>query len=330
MFSSFSLVMLAIALAGPAAVNAHGYVTGIQIGDKNYPGYAPFTDPYLDPVPTRIERQIPDDGPVTDFSSTDLICNKGGETPAAETATTAAGTSVTFIWTTWPGDHMGYVSSYMAECKPDCIKANINDLEWFKVDAEGYSNGKWASTKLIENGSKWTSTIPSELKAGNYLMRHEIIALHDANQPQMYPMCIQLKVTDGGNQEPSGDSLANFQKLYSSFKFPDIWQDNFTSAPIPGPRLAFVDSGSGSDNSGDANSSTPSSSFSTTAPTSSAASQASASPQALASSSAEESPAPSTSSAFSSASPLTTGRCSTKRRRNMVKRHASRHAKRHH
>lgn len=49
---------------------------------------------------------------------------------------------------------------------------------WFKVHQAGYSNGVWASTALINNQSLYTFTIPKSLKAGQYLVRHEIIALH--------------------------------------------------------------------------------------------------------------------------------------------------------
>ena len=64
---------------------------------------------------------------------------------------------------------MGPVSTYMTSCDGDCTKFDASDAKWFKVDASGYTNGKWAATQLIDNGFKWTSTIPSGLKAGNYV-----------------------------------------------------------------------------------------------------------------------------------------------------------------
>lgn len=59
-------------------------------------------------------------------------------------------------------------------------------------------------------------TIPSCLKAGYYLVRHEIIALHAAYQypgAQFYPGCHQLKVTGGGSTEPA--DLVSFPGAYS-------------------------------------------------------------------------------------------------------------------
>jgi hypothetical protein len=60
-------------------------------------------------------------------------------------------------------------------------------------------------------------TIPSCLKPGNYLVRHELIALHSAYSypgAQFYPGCHQIKVTGSGNTVPS--SLVSFPGAYKS------------------------------------------------------------------------------------------------------------------
>ncbi|KAI0645728.1 glycosyl hydrolase family 61-domain-containing protein [Trametes meyenii] len=341
MFSTISIVSLALALVAPAAVNAHGFVHQFEIDGKSYPAWDPFVDPYADPVPARIERKIPDDGPVTDVTSPDIACNKGGEPGAKAVATVAAGGKITFDWQKWPDDHQGPVTTYMASCNGNCENFATSNAKWFKIDQAGYSDGKWAATKLIENGFKWTSTIPSELKAGEYLVRHEIVALHSVGQPQFYPGCSQVKVTGSGSQVPSGSQLASLPGLYDSTNWPDIWSgQNFASFKVPGPVLAF----SGSDNGSGESDPAPASSTHTTsthAPSSSAASHTatstqvhtSAAPSAPASASSHAAPASShVSSASTSSGPSSTGRCSSKRqrRRGMVKRHVSHHAKRHH
>lgn len=57
------------------------------------------------------------------------------------------------------------------------------DAVWFKIDEAGWTaaNG-WAATDVLTNklNSIWPVTIPANLKAGQYLLRHEIIALHSA------------------------------------------------------------------------------------------------------------------------------------------------------
>ncbi|EIW63682.1 uncharacterized protein TRAVEDRAFT_34449 [Trametes versicolor FP-101664 SS1] len=341
MFSStLSLAALGLALIAPTVVNAHGYIHTYEIGGTSYSGWLPFSDPYESPVPSRIERKIPSDGPILDVTSSDLACNKGGETGVKAIATAAAGSKITFDWQSWPADHMGPVTTYMTDCKGDCSTFDASNAKWFKIDAAGYTNGQWAATQLIANGAKWTSTIPSELKAGEYLVRHEIIALHDAGAPQFYPSCAQVKVTGSGTQVPSGSSLVSIPGLYTIAEFPDIWSDSFKSFSIPGPAVAFSGSDSGSGDS------EPASTSSTHASTSSAASHTassthvstSAETSAHASATSASSHASSvvqTSSAASASKPSSTGtgRCSSKtkrERRGMVKRHVSHQAKRHH
>lgn len=59
-------------------------------------------------------------------------------------------------------------------------------------------------------------TIPSCLKPGYYLVRHELLALHSAYQypgAQFYPGCHQLEVTGGGSTVPSG--LVSIPGVYS-------------------------------------------------------------------------------------------------------------------
>ena len=68
---------------------------------------------------------------------------------------------------------MGPVSTYMTSCDGPCTNFDASNAKWFKVDAAGYSNGKWASQQLIDNGFQWTSTIPSGLKPGNYVSSWE-------------------------------------------------------------------------------------------------------------------------------------------------------------
>lgn len=58
-------------------------------------------------------------------------------------------------------------------------------------------------------------TIPSKLAPGNYLIRHELIAIHTSNQPQFYPECGQLVVTGSGTQTPSSSYLASIPGVYS-------------------------------------------------------------------------------------------------------------------
>ena len=53
----------------------------------------------------------------------------------------------------------------------------------FKIDEAGLLSGtnysgSWADGQMIADNSSWTTTIPSSVPSGNYLIRFETIALH--------------------------------------------------------------------------------------------------------------------------------------------------------
>lgn len=53
---------------------------------------------------------------------------------------------------------------------------------------------------MVAAGFSWQTAVQSEMAAGNYVLRHETIALHSAGQEggaQAYPQCVNLKVTGG-------------------------------------------------------------------------------------------------------------------------------------
>ena len=98
------------------------------------------------------------------------------------------GSNVTFQWSggagqKWP-HNTGPLMTYMASCgSTSCDKFDSLDAEWFKIDEAGLLsgtvfNGSWASGKMIADNSSWTTTIPSTVPSGNYLIRFETIALH--------------------------------------------------------------------------------------------------------------------------------------------------------
>jgi hypothetical protein len=117
------------------------------------------------------------------------------------------------------------------------------DKVWFKVDEKGRAaDGTWAATHgLTATGSWYTFTVPSSLAPGQYIIRHEIIALHSASTypgAQVYPSCIQVQVTGSGTKTPSSDYLVAFPGAYTS-STPGIVFDAYKSGtyPIPGPKV---------------------------------------------------------------------------------------------
>jgi hypothetical protein len=57
----------------------------------------------------------------------------------------------------------------------------VTGLQWFKIAESGLTGTTWAVDTMITNQGKVSFTIPSCIPAGQYLLRHEIIALHNAN-----------------------------------------------------------------------------------------------------------------------------------------------------
>lgn len=79
---------------------------------------------------------------------------------------------------------------------------------WVKVAEDGYDGSTWAVDTLIANKGKYDFTIPSVLADGDYLIRGEIIALHEADTAynvnsargaQFYIECVQVTVSGGGS-----------------------------------------------------------------------------------------------------------------------------------
>jgi len=276
-----------------AAVNAHGHLAALKVDGQDFTAYDPSFQ-YQKPSPEVIEWSCPeclDNGFVSPDMYTDaskIACHKDA-TAGAKVAKVAAGGKIDISWTTWPESHVGPVIDYMAKV-PDATAAKASDLEFFKIAAAGFDGGKWAATKLIANNNTWSVTVPASIAPGQYVLRHEIIALHaagDVGGAQNYPKCINLEVTGSGTATPKG-TPAN--KLYTptdaGIKV-SVYGDN-SKYQIPGPALF---SGAGSDSGSDSGSETPSGSNSTApAATSAAAVAVSSSPVASATPTAPSTP----------------------------------------
>ncbi|KAG8782756.1 hypothetical protein FRC12_020465 [Ceratobasidium sp. 428] len=232
-----------------STVRAHGYVQNITIGGQFYQGFHPFEDLWASPVPQTVVRKVQDDGPIT-YNAPELTCNKNGQQGNGLSATVAAGQDVTWVMNRWPDDHHGPVQVYMANCDGDCNTFDGTGAVWFKLSSQGLVDATqfvWASDRLIQAGNSWTQTIPSNIQAGNYLLRLELLALHSAGAPQFYPSCTQLTVTGGGEGGPSPDELVSIPGVYGEGDpaiFGDIWSQP-QSWPQVGPNVAaFVSGGS--------------------------------------------------------------------------------------
>ncbi|KAL8668819.1 MAG: hypothetical protein Q9168_006562 [Polycauliona sp. 1 TL-2023] len=246
--SSFKLAVLASALASVSCVYAHGMVSGIVAGGVYHPGYTVnyAYSPTHPAMPSWAAPQNKDNGYINpgNFTNPDVICHKGA-TPGELYATVAAGSTVELQWTVWPESHHGPVIDYLANCNGECPTVDKTALKFNKIDEAGLKSwesqpGKWASDDLIAANNSWTVTIPKNVAPGNYVLRHEIIALHSANLPdgaQNYPQCVNLKVTGAGTDKlASGTAGTALYTPKDAGILVNIYE-KMTAYSIPGPKL---------------------------------------------------------------------------------------------
>ena len=172
-------------VASATAALAHGGVLTYNLGGEVYNGFVPYNSPTGQRT---IQREWDSYNPIQDPTSSGMTCNLNGAV-ANEIATVAAGSKVIAYWNApWPHT-IGPMVVWMANCNGDCANFAGTGNVWFKIDQAGLisgtlATGLWGSGEMVNNNSTWTSTIPKNLKAGNYLIRHETIALHTSNAPQ--------------------------------------------------------------------------------------------------------------------------------------------------
>ncbi|CAE6420012.1 unnamed protein product [Rhizoctonia solani] len=307
MLAKTAFALLSVA----SSVLAHGNVRELIVSEPQgtFIPWLPYEDPYKNPAPERVSRKIPGNGPIEDVTSMDIQCNTGGTVPAALLATAAAGSTVGFNWTTeWPTSHIGPVLTYMAKAPSDITKWTPGtDKVWFKIDEAGLENGKWAGTDvLLAQNGLWTVKIPANLQPGQYLIRHEIIALHAAGSypgAQFYPACHQFEITGSGTALPDDADLVSFPGAYTPDGQGIVYNPyaGLTTYPLPGPPV-WNGSGSGSGNGGSGAASSAAAAPATTAAASSTAAAAPASTSAAAATSVEsEAPVETETEAASSA-----------------------------
>ncbi|KAJ2355219.1 hypothetical protein IWW50_003495 [Coemansia erecta] len=254
MKSAFSLGSVLVLLAGFA--NAHTYLSKLTLD-----GVQESEGQCIRPYP--VNRNFP----VKDVLSTDITCGTGGvSSTASETCPVKAGSTITVEWhhdndsasdDIIDVSHLGPCMVYMAP-----LESNGSGDVWFKIFEDGYdaSTSTWCVNKIRANGGKLDVPLPADIKSGDYLLRTEVIALHEADtdyatnsarESQFYVNCAQLSVTDGGSAEPEGYAIPGIYKSNSPGILFNLYS-SFTSYPIPGPAVYVAGSGGSAEESSDA------------------------------------------------------------------------------
>jgi hypothetical protein len=240
MFSStFALVPLLLA----SYVSAHGFLAEVTIGGRSDTGNRPFGSGGSNSA----IRQITSPNPNTGANNPALTCGPGARR-AAEVLNVNPGDNMSFDWrgadlSFWP-HNTGPMITYLANCgDTPCNQFDTSNARWFKIHQVGKkaNSNNWVQGDLM-NGARANAKLPNNLAPGNYIVRHEIIALHLASNPrgaEYYPACVQIRVGGNGNGRPTQDELVSFPGGYSD-THPGIRVNAFSNAAynFPGPRIA--------------------------------------------------------------------------------------------
>ncbi|KAI0015970.1 glycosyl hydrolase family 61-domain-containing protein [Xylariomycetidae sp. FL0641] len=149
--------------------------------------------------------------PITDVGSRAMACGAAGGADAAaatDTCAVPAGAKLSFEFRLWadgspPGtldaSHYGAMAIYARQV---VAEDPAQGKGWFKLWEDGYDEeeGTWATQKLIANHGFVSLRVPHAMPDGTYLLRPEIVALHNlaAGPAQFYVGCAQVAVRGGG------------------------------------------------------------------------------------------------------------------------------------
>ena len=212
---------------------------------------------------------------ISDVTSDSMACNGSpvsGFTSSSEVIPVKAGDTVTGNWlhtltSTGPdgsadnkvidSSHKGPVMAYMKKVDDATQNPSAGPGDgWFKIAEAGLiSPTQWAVDALIESGGVQTVTIPSCIEDGDYLLRFELLALHDGTKPngaQFYMECAQINVSGGtGGSTPATVAIPGAYSASDPGISFNVYNDQGQPYPkgeyiIPGPELFTCGAGSSS------------------------------------------------------------------------------------
>ncbi|KAI6121285.1 glycoside hydrolase family 61 protein [Pisolithus sp. B1] len=257
------LFLSLLILRNACLAKAHGYVAQVSIDGDIYMGNVPNAEP----TPS-IVRQINDIAPVKGTSNPYMNCGQAAQL-AALVANANPGSQFQFWWKDGDGTNSCVGTT--------CDNFNSTNAEWFKIEETGLQPGNmtWYQQNIMD-GFPANVTLPSNLEPGQYLIRHEIIALHLATElmgAEFYPSCTQVNILGNQTGTPTSSEEVTFPGGYSDTD-PGIYDPTVFDTPVqytfPGPPVATLVASSSS--SGSSSSSLPA--YSTATPVSSGASTA--------------------------------------------------------
>lgn len=205
-----------------------------------------FTNFYVDGAPqgdgtcVRMSNNIPEATfPIRPITSQDMACGVNGNKGVARICPANSGSQLTFNFRDWPDgsqpgsldkSHMGPCSVYMKKVDNAAADNNAAGPGWFKIFEEDYDNssGQWCTSKIMANDGKLSVNLPTDLAGGYYLVRPELLALHQADKnppdPQFYVGCAQIFLQSSGSAAPKDTvSIPGYVSMQNKGMTFDIW-----------------------------------------------------------------------------------------------------------
>jgi len=239
-----STLFFALAAVFPFAA-AHGILQDMTIDGKFIKGngVGGSTEPSA-------IRHVFSQDPIKGARNRDINCGVGAQ-PASLVLDVDPGSEMTFNWRTasggaWP-HNVGPMFTYMASCGDvSCDKFDAINAKWFKIEQSGRKkDGSWVQDELMKGGVA-KAQIPENLAPGNYLVRHEIIALHLATTKggaEFYAGCAQVLVGGTETGVPQEEDLVSIPGAYRDedpgIFVPNVFDDN-AEYIYPGPPVASL------------------------------------------------------------------------------------------
>ncbi|QSZ34196.1 hypothetical protein DSL72_005785 [Monilinia vaccinii-corymbosi] len=188
--------------------------------------------------------------PINDLDSDSMACGFNGTMGVDRVCSVNQSSKLSFLFRAYADgskagvvdpSHKGTCAVYMKR-----VASAINDKAvgdgWFKIWHEGYdsSTQKWCTERLMQNNGYLSVTIPSDLAGGYYLVRPELLSLHNADQsppnPQFYAGCAQIYLESTGTATPKDTvSIPGYVKISDPSVLYSIWNPSPIPYKMPGP-----------------------------------------------------------------------------------------------
>lgn len=233
------------ALLGAAAVSAHGVMSTFIANGKSFGGPNAGASDGSSPI-----RPISSVEPVMDVNSDAYGCGPGSQ-PAGTTAEAAAGSEIEFQMRNGDGGPwvhvMGPTFHSIYKCPGDAGSCNPGRDQGWAVIGQGAGDGQgWVMGKY-HRGENVKVRIPSDTPNGDYLVRQELLALHNGHES--YIQCVQIRVTGGsdGDLASKGAQLMAYPGTLTGsepgFSF-NVYGVDPNTYPMPGAALFGSSGGS--------------------------------------------------------------------------------------